>query len=52
MDDSDKCTYDIILGRYLLTDLGLSLKLSHDVNEADYGPFKGSTAPVVDLGTY
>ena len=52
VDDSAKGRYDTILGRYLLTDLGLNLKFSDHVIEADDGPFKGSTAPMVDLGTY
>ena len=42
----------MILGRNLLTELGLNLKFSGHVNKSDYGPFKGSTAPTVDLGTY
>ena len=51
-DESAKGRYDMILGRYLLTALGSNLKFSDLVIEADYGPFKGSTAPMVDLGTY
>ena len=42
----------MILCRELLTALGLNLKLSDHIIEADYGPFKGSTEPMVDLGTY
>ena len=42
----------MILGRDLLTELGLNLKLSDHIIEADDGPFKGSTTPMVDLGTY
>ena len=42
----------MILGRDLLTSLGLNLKLSDHIIEADDGPFKGSTAPMVDMGTY
>ena len=42
----------MILGRDLLTELGLNLKLSEHVIKLDDGPLKGSTAPMVDLGTY
>ena len=52
VDDSDKGRYDMILGRYLLTALWLNLKFSDHIIEADYGTFKGSTTPTVDLGTY
>ena len=52
MDESAKVRYDIILGRDLLKDLGLNLNLSYHVIEADDGHFKGSTASMVDLGTY
>ena len=44
--------YDVILGIYILKYLGLNLKLSDNVIEANDGTFKGSTAPIVDLGTY
>ena len=52
MDDSAKGRRDMILGRYLLTGLGLNLKLSDHVIEADDRPFKASTTPAVDLVTY
>ena len=52
VDDSDKGRYGMILGWYLLTELVLYLKLSEHVIEADDGPFKMSTTPMVDLGTY
>ena len=42
----------MILGRYILTELGLNLKFSEHVIEADDGPFKGSTTPMVDLVMY
>ena len=50
--DSNKGRWDMILGKYLLTELGLNLKLSEQVIKADDGPFKGSTLPMVDLVTY
>ena len=52
VDDSAKGIYDMVLGRDLLTALGLNLKCSDQVIEADDGPFKGLMAPMVDLGTY
>ena len=52
MDDSAKGRYDMILGIYLLTELGLNLEFSEHVIEEDDGPFKGSTAPMVDLSKY
>ena len=42
--------YDMILGRYVLTALVINLKLSDRIIEADDGPLKGLTAPIVDLG--
>ena len=52
VEDSAKVRYDMILGRYLLTSLLLNLKLSDHVIETYSGPLKGSTSPMVDLGTY
>ena len=52
VDDSAKCRYYMILGRYLLIDLVLNLEFSDPVNEAYDGYFKGSTAPIVDLDMY
>ena len=52
VDDSHKGRNYMILGRYLLTESGLNLKFSDQVIEADNVPFKGSVAPVVDMGTY
>ena len=42
----------MILGRDILTYLGLNLKYSDHVIETDDGTLKGSTAPMVDLGKY
>ena len=42
----------MIIGRYLLSELGLNSKFPEHVIEADDGPFKESTAPMVDLDTY
>ena len=50
MDDSAKGIHEMILGRYLFTDLRLKLEFYDHVIEADDGSFKGSTAPMVDMG--
>ena len=42
----------MILGRDILTDLGINLKLYDHAIEAIYGPFRGSAAHMVDPGTY
>ena len=42
----------MILGVYLITELGINSKISDHAIGADDGPFKGCTAPMVDLGTY
>ena len=52
VDDSSKGRYDIILGRYLLTELGLNQKLSEHVIKVDDGTLNRFTTPMVDLGTY
>ena len=52
MDFFSKGRYDIILGRYILTELGLNLNFSKHIIKADYGTLKGSTPPMVDLGKY
>ena len=52
VDDFAKGRYDMILGRCLLIELGLDLKFSENIIEADNGPFNGTATPVVDLGTY
>ena len=52
VDESDKGRYNMILGQDIRTELGLNLKISEQVIEEYYGPFKGSTTPMVNLGTY
>ena len=42
----------MILGQYLLIELGINLKFSEHAIKADDRPFKGSTTPMVYLGTY
>ena len=52
VDESAKGGYDMILGRDILTELGLNLKFSEHVIKADYVPFNGSTRLMVNFGTY
>ena len=52
MYDSTKGIYDMILGRDILTSLGLNIEFSDHIIEAYDGPFKVSTETIVDLGTY
>ena len=52
VDESAQGRYDMILGRYIRTELGLNLKLSDHVIEAYDRYLKGSTEPMVYLGTY
>ena len=42
----------MILGRDILTELGLNLRRFKQVIEGDDGPFIGSTAPIVDFDAY
>ena len=42
----------MILGRDLLKALVLNFKWSYHIIEEDYGPFKWSTTPMVDLSTH
>ena len=50
--DSATDIYDMLLGIDIFIILLLNLKFSDHVIEAYYGPLKGSTAPMVNLGTY
>ena len=52
VNDFFKSRYDMTLGRYILTALGLNLKLSEHISEADDGPLKRSTTPMIELCTY
>ena len=42
----------MMLGRDLLTPLGLNLKISDHVIKSNDGPFKGSKSPMIHMGTY
>ena len=52
VDGSAWVRYGMFLGRYLLTQLVLNLKIYAHVIEADDGPFIGFMAPMFDLGAY
>ena len=52
VDESTKGMYDMILVRVLFAELGINIKFSELVTEADDVPFNGSTTPIVDLGTH
>ena len=52
VDDSVKGIYDMILVIYILTELGLNIKLYDHVIEAGDRLFKGLKAPMVGLGMY
>ena len=49
---STNSRYDMILGRDLLTNLGLDLKFSENIILGGDGPFKGCSTPMVDASTY
>ena len=51
-DDYSNGRYDMILGRDILTYLGLNLKLFEHVIKSYDGTFKVLTAPMVDLRNY
>ena len=52
MGDSSNGRYNMILGRDLLTELGLNLKISNHSIKYHDRPSIGATAPTVDLGRY
>ena len=51
-DRSTNSRWNITLGRYLLTALGLDLKVSEKIILGGDGSFKGWSAPMVDVSTY
>ena len=52
VDESTNGRYDMILGRDLLTTLGLDLKFSENIMIGGKGPYEGCSAPIVDLNYY
>ena len=51
-DEYNTGRYDIILGRDLLTVLGLDLKFSENVIIVREVPYKGCSSPIVDVSNY
>ena len=52
VDNKTDCSYYIILGRDLLTALGLDLKFSENITIVGEGPYERCLAPMVDLSNY
>ena len=52
VDNKTNSRYDVILGRYLLTALGLDLKFSKTLNISDEGPCEECSEPMTDLSNY
>ena len=52
VDNKTNSRYDMILGRDLLTTLGLDLKFSVNIIIGGVGPYEGCTSPMVDLSNY
>ena len=52
VDKSTTDRYDMILGRDLLTALGLDLKFSENVIHGGEGTYKGCSAPMVEVSNY
>ena len=51
-DESSTGRYDMILGRDLLTALVLDLKFPENAINGGKGPYKGCSAPMVDVNNY
>ena len=52
VNDSTKRGYDIILGRYLLTAIGLDLNFSYCLIIGNEVPYEGCSAPMVYVINY
>ena len=52
MDNQTKSRYGMILGRDLITALGLDLKFSENIIIGGEGPYEGCLGPMVDLSNY
>ena len=52
IDESTNGRYEMILGRDLLTALGLDIKFSDNVLSGREGPHEGCSAPMVDVSNY
>ena len=49
VDKSTNGRYDMILGRDLLTSLGIDLNFTHNVIIGREGPYEGYSEPMVDI---
>ena len=52
VDESTNSKYDMILGRDLLTALGLDLKVYDNTIIFGEGPYEGCSKPMVDISNY
>ena len=52
VDRSTSGRYDMILGRDLLTSLGMDLKFYENVIIGGEGPYKGCSVPMFDIRNY
>ena len=52
VDKSTNGRYDMILGRYLLTALGLNIKFYKNVIIGGEGPYEGCSESMVDISKY
>ena len=52
VDNKINRSYDMILGRDLITALGLDLKFSENIIIGGEGPYEGCLGPMVDLSNY
>ena len=52
LDKKTNSRYEMILGRVILTALGLHLKFSENIIIGGEGSYEGCSAPMVDLSNY
>ena len=52
IDEPTNGRYNMILGRDLITALGMDLKFSENVMNGGEGPYKGCSASMVDVNNY
>ena len=52
VDESTNSRYDMILGRDLITALGLDFKFSDNIIIVNEGPYEGYSTPLVDVSNH
>ena len=52
VDESTNSSYNMILGRDLLATLGLAIRFYKNVMHGGEGPYKGCSAPILDINNY